>query len=714
MRNIELLSPAGDKNSLTSAIESGADAVYLGLSKFNARAKADNFDIDDMPDICRRAHLQGVKVYVTLNTLLLDSEISEIVQMVGKAMSAGVDAFIVQDLGLIYALKSVYPDVVLHGSTQLGVHNARGCKIAKRLGLSRVVLSRETRIQDIIDIRNNVDIELEYFVQGALCVAFSGNCYISSIKNNASGNRGACKQLCRLPYKLSDSTKSLSGYAISPADICMLPMLQQLIDAGITSFKIEGRLRHSGYVAVATKVYRQALDNIAVNNQSDISEMQDNLKRVFARGEYVQGYLQSDNIINVETNSHMGVHIGQVVSCKRFKDMYAIEISSDKLLQQGDGLKFVSKDTISMGVGNVRLNGNNQIVFGNRYIDIGSKVYLTRDIAFENAVIKNTKKTKLSLHFVALVGKRSCLKIISDSIQVEVYGDIVEQSINKQLSRESVLSALGKLDKDIFEISDIAIDMSQVYMPLSALNELRRRAIAQLENKLIDINKVEPNPMPTLTTTTCRYQSIAIVDEHANIDQLKSYDALVLSPTKYDIETVDNFLKKYKRKLTNKLILNLPIIARVQDQKIIDQIVDRFKSNIEFVANNIYALDYINQGAVVLAGMGLNVSNNYSKTILSHLGTIEVMSSVEKWCPTLPNSYKFVKGKLVLMTFCHCPVKTLHNSTCQDCKHSQLYLSSHASRMAIRRYQISDCYFELVDDKSFDLDGKHKIIDLRI
>ncbi|MGN0961053.1 MAG: peptidase U32 family protein, partial [Christensenellales bacterium] len=372
----EVLSPAGDLNSFYTAIEAGADAVYFGLNKFNARMKADNISLNNLQEVVGFAHLKNVKVYVTLNTLVSTGEMKELIAMVEECLKAGVDAFIVQDYGVIGVLKKVFPNIVLHGSTQLGVHNVRGARVAKNLGLSRVVLSREVRLEDIKEISQNVDIELEVFVQGAMCVCFSGNCYLSSLKCGASGNRGECKQLCRLKYTMSDNSKSISGYTISPRDNCMLSRLKELMELGVASFKIEGRLRRKGYVNIATRTYREALDNIFNNAPNDEKTMKSSLSKVFSRGEFIEGYFNGNNIIDIKNNNHIGEKIGKVLNCTKFKDIYRIEIFTSVKLNPNDGLKFINGDKVySLGVGNIDFIDNKTIIYGKNYIPINSIVY---------------------------------------------------------------------------------------------------------------------------------------------------------------------------------------------------------------------------------------------------------------------------------------------------------------------------------------------------
>lgn len=253
-KSVEILAPCGDMTTLKVAVTNGADAVYLGMGKFNARMKAENFGttLEEAVNYC---HLFGVKVYVTLNTLVRDEEVSEWMAQVDEIVRVGVDAVIIQDFGMANLLRETYPDLELHASTQMGIHNVEGAKFLEGLGFKRVVLARETTLEDIKTIRRETTLDIEYFVQGALCVAFSGNCYLSHYQGDGSGNRGECKQLCRLPYFAENKGKKMGGgYFLSPADLCLIRNLKMLAEAGVTSFKIEGRLRRPGYVGVATNM----------------------------------------------------------------------------------------------------------------------------------------------------------------------------------------------------------------------------------------------------------------------------------------------------------------------------------------------------------------------------------------------------------------------------------------------------------------------------
>lgn len=342
---LELLAPAGDMEAFDVAVASGADAVYLGLDNFNARMKAQNFDCDNIAQVVSRAHFYGVKVYVTINTILQNCEFKELIELVKASIDAKVDAFLVQDLGVCKVLKETFDGICLHASTQLGVHNLYGAKVAEKAGFSRVVLSREAKLADIIEIKNNTNLEIEYFVQGALCIVFSGNCYLSSKEQGASGNRGLCKQMCRLPYRAEVQGKSCDGYLLSARDLCLYSSLKELADAGVCSFKIEGRLRRNGYVACAVGVYRKALDEVEKGNSPTLDSITENeLKIAFSRGEFLKrAYLDdgTPKVVEKRFNNHVGIKIGTVKSVKEFKDgLFEIAIATKYPLAKGDGLKF--------------------------------------------------------------------------------------------------------------------------------------------------------------------------------------------------------------------------------------------------------------------------------------------------------------------------------------------------------------------------------------
>ena len=712
MDKIEILSPVGEMQDFYSAIESGANAVFLGLNKFNARMKAENINVENLAELVTFAHIKNVKVYVTLNTLLKFSEFKEIEELVHKCLLARVDAFIVQDFGLVYYLKNRFPNIVLHGSTQMGVHNVRGARVAKQMGLSRVVLSREVTLSDIRKIKESVDIELEVFVQGAMCVAFSGNCYMSSLKFNASGNRGECKQLCRLPYTLNDGRKSITGYAISPRDNCMIPYLNELISIGVSSLKIEGRLRSNNYISKATEIYRNATDEIYKFGKVQDEKLKiESLKNIFSRGDFISGYFDGNDIINVQTNNHLGKLIGKVISCTKFKDLYKITIQTNHKLKKGDGIKFVSSNNIiSMGIGNVDIVKTMQVVYGKNYIDNDSNVYISLDT--EKSGIDYSKQKDISFKFVGRVGEPSQLTISDGENIVSVTGEVCQVPQNKSLTKEIISQQICKVDKKLFNVNDVNIDIDEIYLSLSDINSLRRKLIDEYL-KLFTSNEIMVNNK-TIEIDNCdvTYSNLAIVDEDYSFDKT-GYDNLILSPKVFSVDVISKFLSKYKKYFSDKLIIDLPVIALNKDIEIIDNVVKIFKDECVFMANNIYGLDYLSDGISIFAGIGLNISNEYSLTYLKDMGVKEFVSSIEKWCPTIPNTYKLVGDRTPLMYFAHCPIKTLYKNDCSSCKFGGKLKLKGNDDFYISRQKIHNCIFTLYNRKNTKSDYKYKIIDER-
>lgn len=281
---LELLSPAGSMDALRAAVQSGANAVYLGSGPFNARQNAKNFSLDELPDAVRYCHVRGVQVHLTLNTLVTDRELEQAAKTITAAARAGVDAFIVQDLGLVSLLHQMAPEVPIHASTQMSIHSLDGVLRAAALGLSRVVLARELSREEIAFICRNSPIEIEVFVHGALCMCYSGQCYFSAVVGTRSGNRGQCAQPCRLPYGYG---RFEDKYPLSLKDNCLISRMQELEHMGVASVKIEGRMKRPEYVAVATRLYRAAIDGQSVSDE----DMRD-LREVFSRQGFTQGYYE--------------------------------------------------------------------------------------------------------------------------------------------------------------------------------------------------------------------------------------------------------------------------------------------------------------------------------------------------------------------------------------------------------------------------------------
>ncbi len=302
----EILAPAGDEKCAYAAINAGANAIYLGLSAFSARSNAENFGYESLAKLIAYAHFFGVKIDAEMNTLLKAGELKEFINTTIKVNNLGTDALIIQDIYLGAYLKKNYPQMCLHLSTQAGVCNALGAKYAKSLGFSRVIVSRETAFADIKEIARII--ETEVFVQGALCTCFSGQCYLSSFAGGNSGNRGKCKQPCRKRYSIDRKGFEELAYRISLSDLCVGEDVEKLVEAGVSSFKIEGRMRRSEYVSAAVTYYKNLLEGSA--QKSDLSA----LKRTYNRGNYTKGlaFGQDKSFLSAAVQGHIGEYLGTV------------------------------------------------------------------------------------------------------------------------------------------------------------------------------------------------------------------------------------------------------------------------------------------------------------------------------------------------------------------------------------------------------------------
>ena len=438
MEKVEILAPAGNYESFMAALNSGADAIYLGLDNFNARGNIENFNLDNLANLTKKAHLFCVKVYLTLNTLVFDNEIEQILNIVRKCLEIKVDAFIVQDIGLSYLLLNKFKGIELHASTQMGVHNLEGAKLLEELGFKRVVLARETSLDEIKRIKQGCNLEIEYFVQGALCVGFSGNCYLCSLLAGASGNRGKCKQFCRLKYDLEGK----EGYFLSTKDFCMLDSLKDLVDCGVTSLKIEGRARRPAYVAVATQIYKKAVDANFKFSKEDLI----NLKKVYNRGDFISGYFKNEKIIYPKAQNHIGVPIGRVINFKKGKRFNEITILSTHNLIKGDAIKIFEneKEIAVLSIVDIKnLSQDKYLITSTNEVKVGQSVNLIVDYHLENNALNKTRKIDFDCKVVFKVGQRAKFILNANETTTVCEGEILEVAKNSPISEEEIVENLN-------------------------------------------------------------------------------------------------------------------------------------------------------------------------------------------------------------------------------------------------------------------------------
>jgi U32 family peptidase len=510
----ELLSPAGDWECLRAAVANGANAVYFGLPKFNARLRAHNFTLEELPEVMEYLHERNVRGYITFNTLIFTDELTEAAAQLEAIAAAGADAIIVQDLGLVRLAQHLVPQLELHASTQMTITSPEGLELMRQSGIKRAVVARELSLREL-DRFKAVDVPIETFVHGALCVAYSGQCLTSESLGQRSANRGECAQACRLPYDLMvDGRKHELGdrrYLLSPQDLAGLDEIPQLVSLGIRAFKIEGRLKSPEYVAAVTKVYRKAIDQAVAGKMPGTpgteavpSSDRYALEMTFSRGLY-SGWLHGVNhqrLVDGRFGKKRGAYVGEVTQVgKNF-----IEILSRIPVRRGDGLVFANGgDTEQEEGGRVYELDGARFFFGNNEIDfsrvtVGDRVWKTDDPALNKALrqtfARDLQKSTLPVSMIASgkCGLPMRLKIVCGDVTIEA-----ESSLALQPARSAPLTAVGvrellsRLGGTRFhpEKIEIALD-GGLFMTASAVNQLRRAAIEALEAKISDLGQERP------------------------------------------------------------------------------------------------------------------------------------------------------------------------------------------------------------------------------
>ena len=520
---MELLSPVGDFDCLKAAVQNGADAVYFGANSFSARAFASNFDDDTLKKAINYAKIRGVKTNLTLNTLIKNDEMYNAIALAKKAYECGIDAIIVQDLGLARYMIKNFPGLAVHASTQMSVHNLEGVLTLQNMGFSRVVLSRELSIQEIEHICKNSNVEIEAFVHGALCISYSGQCLFSSMVGGRSGNRGKCAQPCRLPYELLENDTTIDkGYLLSPRDLCGLEYLPQLVKAGVTCLKIEGRMKTPEYVATVTRIYRKYLDLAMSKNDFKIDEKdKKDLLQVFNRGGFSNGHLSSTEnrkLIYPQKSNNMGIYLGTISNFN--KNHGYISFTTNEFLHVGDKICVENKkhETNLYTISELMKNDKNiteahigdKIKIGRMKGDIfiGDKLFKISDKELTTSALetieKESRKRKLSCEMKVILNSPISLKIFDDNISVKIDSNIIPEPAQKSpMTKERLISQICKIHNTPYNFENVNIELGEnLYVPsISGINELRRQALAQYEEKLIssfrrlsNANYTENNP----------------------------------------------------------------------------------------------------------------------------------------------------------------------------------------------------------------------------
>lgn len=508
MKKVELLSPAGNKESLIAAVNAGADAVYLGGSKFSARSYAANFGIRELEEVVDFCNLRDVKVYIAVNTLVKDGETEEFLSYISALRCMGVSALILQDLGMITLIHRYFPDMEVHVSTQMTVSTVDDVEFLKAFNIRRIVVSRELSISEIQTIKEATHVEIEAFVHGALCLCYSGKCYFSSMNGGRSGNRGACAQPCREEYE--SSRLEQGKYLLSPKDLNTVRELQKMIDGGVDSLKIEGRMKRMEYVFLVTRSYRRALDALQSGRKTDFADLDAQLSKVFNRS-FTGGYILGNHgeaIINTLFQKPRGSEVAQVLGWDGRKKRLKIKLLDD--LHKGDGLtigEYVGRILKGKDVCTKAVKGEVVELDCIKEIASGTVLYKTYDEEFMSRLNQEMLQEKrLPLQMKIWLKKGSspkihcCLKRTFEEMEdVHVECNLsyeIEPAEKISLTKEKIRMQLSKTGEYPFYAEEIEIEMDDdIHLPIKILNELRRKALEELCQKKIasfkkDVQKI--------------------------------------------------------------------------------------------------------------------------------------------------------------------------------------------------------------------------------
>ncbi len=546
----ELLAPAGDMECLTQAIANGADAVYVGLKDFGARKFAKNFDNNEIVNAVKLCHLYGVRLYVTMNTLVKDDEVPEFLGQVDYLYKIGVDALIMQDFGMICLVRERYPDFEIHASTQANNTAKETAELFYNLGVKRVVFSRELNLDEIAHV--HVPIEKEVFIHGALCISYSGCCLMSSMLGERSANRGECAGCCRLPYTLKRGglTKEEESYLLSTKELNTAPRIKELIDSDIYSFKIEGRMKSPEYVGFVTRYYRNLIDTYASTNS--LEEDTDKLKTIFNR-EFTTGRIfdaSDEDLMNTKTPNHIGLEIGNVVEITDKK----IKIELTRPLNQQDGIRFKKEGTgfivnYLYDENDNLINSADTVCYVDNKVDLKTKDVVCKTLDYNlNQELKKlpARKVPITIKLIAKIGKPIYMEA-SDGINTIAKESVpVEEAEKAPLTMEKMKEQVEKLGDTSFVSRNTIIESDpNVFVSIKELNELRRTVMNLLQEKRMTSGRTNPpqniNYIEIITIPEKSFT--AEVETKEQLEKVKKYDPLRIYTSNeelYNMYRMDN------------------------------------------------------------------------------------------------------------------------------------------------------------------------------
>lgn len=703
IKKLELLAPVGSMEALEAAVMNGADAVYLGGKLFNARHYASNFDYEQLLEAVSYAHLRGVSVFVTVNILLDDNEVPDALDYVKYLYEIGVDGIIVQDIGFAWKVRNLFIDMEVHASTQMTINNLEGAKHLQDLGFTRAVLARETPYEEILRIAQGTEMDLEVFVHGALCLSYSGQCLMSSLIGGRSGNRGTCAQPCRMEYNILDKKGNKvggweKGYYLSTRDLNTLDQVSKLIDAGVKSFKIEGRMKRPEYVATVVKTYRKAIDygseSLEDQERKDVEQM---FNRQFTKGLTFDDF--GKNFVSIERPDNRGRTVGKIVRSEKQR----IQVELFEGIQTGDGLEW---DTVS---------GERSGTKSGVSAEKGDRIWIERlkEIAAEGSMVRKTSSATLikkaqesyknremelpvSMYIEVKVGEFPRLIAKYQNHQSLAAGkSLVEKAQKSPIGEERIREQLSKLGDTVFSLDYLEMEIAEdAFMTVKDLNELRREVISDLTGKVIEGQR--------------RTYSANYIEVKEKILEIKKQDQgeirLAVKVTdqeqfqQLDLSKINRVYIGFERNLKENIeyLKGQNVEAYFHTEKILykndlDKLIEVLETNNDILdgvsASNIGTIQTLitSYGRNIQADIGLNAFNSYTVDYLRSNGIRGITLSPELNVGQIKEISKktggsleaIVYGYLPAMISRNCPLAYLKgckdDSQCSTCKYAHGY-----------------------------------------
>lgn len=746
---MELLAPAGNRKNFMAALEAGADAIYLGGKIFNARARANNFSIEELKELIKIAHMLNVAVYVTVNILIADNEISDLEKYLRKLDEIGVDAIIVQDLAVLKIARRVAKRMEIHGSTQMTATNLATVDYLYSQGMTRVVVSRELSLEEIKEICAKTKAEIEVFIHGALCICYSGQCLMSSLIGGRSGNRGACAQPCRLPYELVDEkgnviTKKEENYIMSPKDLNYAEYMDELIAAGVASFKVEGRMKKVSYVREVIGAYRDIIDKHGRTTKKDLRKLESGFNRGFSTD-----YLLNDvgrEMMTIAAPNNQGKEIGKA---KRKGHKMILDLTEQ--INEGDLLKVIAKDGL-VRYFTVDKNWKLEINNGKNTYIVTPEEMPTDGIVYLASAVNNEAEHSDLAHFsrkipvyAYLDGKLnetvSCTMMTENGETVTVYNDYILQKAKKTATTlEKVSDQIGRMGNTLFRLETVSMPEGEYMWPASVLNQLRRDSIEALEQIILDkyendrkilpdYSKIESKEIVKVKTKEEKLKISVRVDE---IDGIKAAikagaDMVIFAGDRW--QRLPYQAKVYKEAVNLcksngvEIVIDTPRIVRNNEEeqykKTFMQIVEANPDaiSINFLGALNWCKEYNYQGAIY-ADTSLNtfnelaveylLENNIKQIALSEELTMQQIRKISSKTKSLLIDLEIiVQGQLEMMVSEYCAINAFAGSGCKKncpmpCRKNRYYLRDRKGEMfPLRTDQY--CRMHVLNSKELDM-----------